>query len=177
MTTDPDSTVPPLPQPNRYITDNDAKGHSFFSQAIPSPVPMINNLGGAFSGLGYVTSNSSMSLNDRADLKEYERSLREPPPLVPSGGAAVWFIDTPPGGSSPMHRTISLDIVVQLEGELELTLDSGEKRTIKPGDLTVQRSTMHTWRNLSATKWSRMLAVMSECQPVVVGNQTLGTEM
>jgi quercetin dioxygenase-like cupin family protein len=97
------------------------------------------------------------------------------PTLVPSSeSTAVWYIDMPPESASPMHRTVSLDVVIQIVGEVELTLESGETRIIKPGDVTVQRSTMHMWRNPSATEWTRMIGIMVECKPVEVGGKTLG---
>jgi quercetin dioxygenase-like cupin family protein len=52
----------------------------------------------------------------------------------------------PPGLISPMHRTTSLDYGVLLEGEIELILDSGEKKLMKRGDVSIQRGTMHLWR-------------------------------
>ncbi|KAB8356314.1 hypothetical protein FH972_023898 [Carpinus fangiana] len=56
------------------------------------------------------------------------------------------------------------------DGTIELTLSNGEQRIIKPGDITIQRSTLHKWRNPSTTEWSRMIVVMTECQPVVTKN-------
>lgn len=47
-----------------------------------------------------------------------------------------------------MHRTTSLDYGIVLEGEVELILDSGERRAMKAGDIAVQRATMHAWRNM-----------------------------
>ena len=58
-----------------------------------------------------------------------------------------------------MHRTNTLDYIVILDGELELTLDSGETRVMKKGDAVVQRALMHAWRNLSKTESARMVAV------------------
>ena len=171
------SPVPPPPAPNRHITDNSADGKSFFSTALPTPLPVVRDLGGALQRFAYIAPRGPGLLTDGADLKGYQASLQDLPPLVPPGGdAVVWYIDTPPGSASPMHRTVSLDLVIQVEGEIELTLESGETRVMKPGDLTVQRSTLHAWRNTSATKWSRMVAIMSECQPVRVGDRTLGEE-
>ena len=46
-----------------------------------------------------------------------------------------------------MHRTMSLDYGVVLQGEVELLLDSGEVRLLAAGDVAVQRGTMHAWRN------------------------------
>ncbi|EHY52107.1 hypothetical protein HRR83_003329 [Exophiala dermatitidis] len=172
--------APTLPDPSRHITDNDAQGKSFFSKALPTALPVVRDLGGGtLTRLGYIAPKAPATLTDQADLKAYQASFNKDnlPPLVPpGGGAVVWYIDTPPGACSPMHRTVSLDIVVQIAGEIELTLDSGETRLMKAGDLTIQRSTMHKWRNPSETQWSRMLAVMAECEPVVVGGKMLGEE-
>lgn len=167
----------PLPDPDRHITDNDADGKSFFSTAVPTSVPVVRDLGGALQRLAYLAPRGPAVLTHQADLETYTESLQELPPLVPSGGGAiVWYIDMPPDSASPMHRTVSLDLVIQIEGEVELSLESGETRTIKPGDLTIQRSTLHAWRNKSKTKWSRMIGIMAECQPVQVGEKKLGAE-
>ena len=74
-----------------------------------------------------------------------------------------------------MHRTVSLDYGIVIEGEVELVLDSGETRSLKPGDIAVQRSTMHAWRNVSKN-WSRMVFVLLPCLPVEVGGKTLGED-
>ncbi|KAK3938472.1 hypothetical protein QBC46DRAFT_265306 [Diplogelasinospora grovesii] len=167
-------TAPDLPDPSRVITDVNTDGKSVFYSGLPVPVPVVENLNGALFRLGYITERPPVSINDETDIDFYEASLENLPPLVPAGGGpAVWYIDTPPNASSPLHRTISIDIVVQLQGEIELTLDSGETRLLKTGDLTIQRAAMHAWRNPSLTEWSRMIGVMSEVQPVVVGNTTI----
>ncbi|KAE8339250.1 hypothetical protein BDV24DRAFT_136545 [Aspergillus arachidicola] len=159
-----------LPNPNRYITTNDEEGTSIFSKTITESLPVINNLSGALFRLGYTTNKPPVELTNNTDLHLYETSLQELPPLVPQGGGAnVWYIDTPPESESPLHRTVSLDFVIQIAGEIELTLSSGETRIVKPGDLTIQRSTLHKWRNPSKTQWSRMVGVMAECRPVVTG--------
>jgi len=41
------------------------------------------------------------------------------------------------------HRTQSIDFGVVLEGEIQLTLDDGEKKILRKGDVVVQRGTMH----------------------------------
>lgn len=58
-----------------------------------------------------------------------------------------------------MHRTNTLDYVFVIDGELELSLDSGEKRILKRGDVCVQRAAMHAWKNLSGTEIARFGAV------------------
>lgn len=76
-----------------------------------------------------------------------------------------------------MHRTQSLDYGVVLEGEIEMELDGGEITLLKRGDVAVQRGTMHAWRNPSKKDWARMLFVLQDCEPLVVGGEKLMEEL
>lgn len=40
---------------------------------------------------------------------------------------------------------------------MELSLDSGEKRLMYPGDVSVNRAGMHRWRNVSESQPARMV--------------------
>jgi len=75
-----------------------------------------------------------------------------------------------------MHRTLSVDYGVVVEGSIELTLESGESRILERGDTVVQRATMHQWRNRSETEWCRMVFVMMPCEDLVVNGETLKQE-
>jgi hypothetical protein len=79
------------------------------------------------------------------------------PGLYVPGGTLVRMMDFAPGAESPMHRAMSLDYGTVIEGEFEVELDSGEKRTMRRGDVQVQRATAHRWRNLSPDKPGRFL--------------------
>jgi hypothetical protein len=59
------------------------------------------------------------------------------------------MIDFGPGAASPLHRIISLVFSIVLEGEFELTLDSGEKRVLRQGDVTIQQAAAHSLRNIT----------------------------
>ncbi|KAK8056911.1 hypothetical protein PG993_002138 [Apiospora rasikravindrae] len=142
-----EQTPPPpnnLPKVSRFITDHNESGEAIFSDALPTELPRTTIYNGASFGLGYATTKTPVSLNDGADMAAYT-------PLL------------------PMHRTVSLDYGVVLEGEVDLVLDSGEVRRMRRGDLAVQRGTMHAWRNPSETEWCRMLYFLQECEPVRVG--------
>jgi quercetin dioxygenase-like cupin family protein len=172
------ATVPDLPNPTRLVTTvNLDTGVSSFNSSFDESLGAINNLGGSLFRLGYVSQPPPLNL-EGADVNEYANYLTNPPPLViPGGSTVVWYIDTPPGASSPMHRTISLDYVVVVSGELQLTLDSGEKRDLKPGDMVIQRGTAHQWLNTSPDKWVRMIGVMTSINPITLNNGTqLGVE-
>jgi len=80
----------------------------------------------------------------------------------------------PEGTDGPMHRTMSLDYIVLVEGELELSLYSGkgnevERRTMRKGEIVVQRACMHAWKNLSKTENARMACVAVGSEGAVEG--------
>ena len=75
-----------------------------------------------------------------------------------------------------MHRTVSIDQIVVLEGALELILDGGERRVLNRGDMVVQRGTMHAWRNPSGTEWVRFFAVVQPIVPIQMNGMELGVE-
>ncbi|KIW95659.1 uncharacterized protein Z519_04244 [Cladophialophora bantiana CBS 173.52] len=72
-----------------------------------------------------------------------------------------------------MHRTISLNFNVVLEGQLELILDSGEKRILNRGDSAIQRAINHAWRNVSSTAWARMVAVPIPAEAIQICDKKL----
>jgi hypothetical protein len=83
------------------------------------------------------------------------------------------MIDFGPGIESPLHRAISVDYGVVIEGVFELTLDSGESRIMRPGDVSIQRATSHKWKNITGngTMPGRMLWVLLPCNDIVVGGK------
>ncbi|KAJ9422846.1 histidinol dehydrogenase [Fusarium oxysporum] len=78
--------------------------------------------------LCYATDQFPVNLNDEADINTYRHYTENLPGITLPTGTVLRVVDIPPGAISPMHRTISLDYGVVLEGEIDLILDSGEKR-------------------------------------------------
>jgi quercetin dioxygenase-like cupin family protein len=52
-----------------------------------------------------------------------------------------------PGNARFTHRTETADCVIQLSGDIDMELENGEVVHLKPGDVVVQRGTVHTWVN------------------------------
>jgi quercetin dioxygenase-like cupin family protein len=71
----------------------------------------------------------------------------EPVNEAPPGGAVGRIVSFPPGYHFGMHATPTLDFVVVLSGEIELGLEA-ESVVLGPGDVLVQRGTVHRWRVL-----------------------------
>ncbi|KAF2684640.1 cupin domain-containing protein [Lentithecium fluviatile CBS 122367] len=158
---------------HRYITTHDSNGKTGFSEAVPEPLKWQVLENGARFSLAYATEDYPVNLTDNKDVEMYQKNLADLPGITIPGGTVLRMVDMDPGSISPMHRTISCDYGVVLEGEVELILDSGAKRLMKRGDISIQRGTNHAWRNTSETKWARMLFVLQEAQPLLFNGKPL----
>jgi len=180
MATQTPKTMRPL---NRFITTHDESGKAIFSDTLPEEMPVQPIGDGADFSLAYTSSHFPAELNNDTDISEYKDYLTSPPGITISTGTVCRIVDMRPGALSPMHRTVSLDYGVVLEGEVELVLDSGETRLLKRGDVAVQRGTNHAWRNVTPDvisggekipQWARMLYVLSPSNPMSIGGTKLG---
>lgn len=179
-TTNTDDTPKNIRPLSRYITTHNETGQAIFSTALSETMPVQPIPDSAHFSLAYTSSQFPARLANDNDIPEYARYL-EPgnsPGLVISSGSVCRIVDMRPGALSPMHRTVSLDYGVVLEGEVELVLDSGETRLLRRGDVAVQRGTNHAWRNVTpGNSWARMLYVLTPAEGVEVGGVKLGEEL
>lgn len=163
-----------LPTINRVITTHDPTTRkAIYSTAIPDTLPFQPMPDTSRFCLAYATNTVPANLNDDADMSAYSNFLENKPGVMIPGGTVLRYVDMRPGAISPMHRTVSLDFGVVVEGEVVLVLDSGEEKLLRRGDVAVQRGTNHAWRNNSQTEWARMLYFLQEAEPLVVGGSEL----
>ncbi len=94
------------------------------------------------------------------------------PAGIASSGSVVRVMTIEPGHRSPMHRTQSLDFGVVLEGEIRLELDDGAAKTVRAGEMVVQRGTMHAWENVT-DKPCRIAFILVAAEPLVVDGRRL----
>ena len=163
----------------RYITTHNSDGKAVLSKTPEPVIPTRDVLQGDIKfNLAY-TNQQQPSISSDGDIQTYERYLKDPPAIVVPGGTVCRFCDFAPGTISPMHRTISLDFGVVVEGEMELVLDSGEVQHLYPGDTVVQRGTNHAWRNVTpevvmngekVRPWARMFFVLQAANAVELAN-------
>lgn len=52
-----------------------------------------------------------------------------------------------------------------------MELDDGSTTVMTRGDVAVQRATKHTWKNASETEWARMMFVLQDCEPILIGGE------
>jgi hypothetical protein len=97
----------------------------------------------------------------------------------PVGGCRFGVMSIEPGGTSEldrwvvqaygdaadrsrpgMHRTQSLDLIVVLEGEIAMQLDSGDEVILHPHDFVIQNGTNHRWENRGDSRAMIAVAVI-----------------
>ena len=61
-----------------------------------------------------------------------------------------------------------------VQGEIILILKDGSETHLKtPGELVVQKGTLHAWKN-PGTTWARLGSVLVDAEPAVVNGESLG---
>jgi quercetin dioxygenase-like cupin family protein len=95
--------------------------------------------------------------------------------LTLPNGTVFRIVDRAPHSKGPMHRTQSLDYGIVIGGESELLTDSGDRVTMKAGDVCIQRATMHQWIN-NTDKWNRMMFVLMDALPLEVAGKVYAGE-
>ncbi|KAF9768970.1 hypothetical protein IL306_013671 [Fusarium sp. DS 682] len=165
-----------LPALQRFITTHDDKGKAVFLNEL-SPSTPENPIMDAVFGLAYTTDQFPVQMNGDKDITSYKRHLEQAPGLVINSGTVLRYVDMPPNCTSPMHRTVSLDYGVVLQGEVALVLDSGEERILKQGDIAVQRGTNHAWRNTSSENWVRMLYILQPSHELEINGSKFGEDL
>lgn len=60
-------------------------------------------------------------------------------------GASAARVDT--SRHPMMHKTETPDAIILVKGAVDLLLDYGEAKALKPGDVVIQRATNHAWIN------------------------------
>ncbi|RYP12515.1 hypothetical protein DL765_007277 [Monosporascus sp. GIB2] len=154
----------------RFITSHNEEGKGVFIVDDDGDHHRIMVQGQAVANIIYSTKGEKVDMNGDKDLI-YARD-NEPAIHVP-GGSVARLIDFAPGMESPIHRAMSIDYGVVVEGKFLLTLDSGESKVMLPGDMSVNRGCMHKWKNLDETRPGRMLFVLLDVQPYSVGGKVL----
>lgn len=159
-------STPASPPVRRIVTGHDAAGKAVFRSDDLLPVEPIPSGDAAFS-LVWTTASVPADNNDETDgrLRDAGLTLHQ--------GSVIRIVDMVPGGTSPMHRSSSIDYGIVLSGAVELELDGGAVTTAHAGDIIVQRGTVHLWRNPSASETCRIVFVLIEAAPVAIDGVAL----
>ncbi|KAK3988419.1 oxalate oxidase GF-3.8 [Cladorrhinum sp. PSN332] len=172
-----------LPAPTRHTTTHDpSTGRAIFippSQFPSSPAPyggvgmVVHDLYKTFTTPLTMTAEHDIAALQSHSVRPSEDTIWFPAP----GETLVRYCDWAPGSTLAFHRTETIDFGVVTSGEMELTVGDGEgdkskeTRTLKVGDVVVQRGTLHAWRNASETEWARVVFFLVGAEPVEVAGE------
>ncbi|KAH8689887.1 hypothetical protein BGW36DRAFT_329247 [Talaromyces proteolyticus] len=174
----PDQRRKGFPRVHRYITTHNRDGESVFlsSSQVPECAPFHSAGEDGELALLYSTDTFPVQCQNEVDVAVYDSCLHMPPGISPENGTVFRVIDMQPLKETPMHRTVTVDYSVVLEGEVDLVLDSGQKRTLHRGDVTIQRGTAHSYRNRSNEDWCRLLFVFMPMQQLTISGKKMEEE-
>lgn len=157
-----DSGLPPV---QRVVTGHNEYGRAVFKSEDVTPTKMIPS-GDASFLLIWTTDTVPADNNDETDGRDRDAGT------TLNQGSVIRIVDMLPGKESPMHRTNSIDYGIVIEGEIELELEDGEKRTVRQGGIIIQRGTNHLWRNIT-DKVCRIAFILIEASAYLHNGQPL----
>ncbi|KAF5023800.1 hypothetical protein F66182_4156 [Fusarium sp. NRRL 66182] len=169
-----------LPTVSMVMTGHDEAG---LSHVLTTEPPMtawhdsVDNGQMAFYSLYHTVGSPA---NTEQDYNLHARLMHDSPsgpPLVVTDGTVARMVDFAPGYTTVLHRSLSIDYGVVIEGSVDLVLDSGEVRNIERGGTIVQRGTMHAWRNPHPTNWARVFFVLVSALPRQYGGGHLEEDL
>ncbi|KAK4109675.1 hypothetical protein N656DRAFT_791805 [Canariomyces notabilis] len=145
--------APGLRASRRFITSRNKDGKGVF---------VVDDTGDHHRVLA--GGRTPVDMNDDKDMK-YARDNAEPGIHIPNG-SVVRLVDFAPGIESPPHRAMFL-----------LSLDSGESKVMLPGDVSVNRCCMHTWKNLDEERPSRMVFILLDVATYKVNGEVVKEDL
>jgi len=89
-------------------------------------------------------------------------------------GTTIRITEWAPGHARFTHRTETIDYAILLSGEIDLELDNVETVHLKPGDVVVQRGTIHTWINRGSVP-AVTAFILIDAKPAEVNGEELRT--
>ncbi|GAA1540065.1 quercetin dioxygenase-like cupin family protein [Microbacterium ginsengiterrae] len=151
----------------RIVTGHDSEGNA----VIREDKTMETKVLGAEAEMVLAWTTAEFP-SDNSD--EFDGALREVRRVSP-GGSVLQFVTMHPHTASKHHRTHSLDYGIVLEGHVTLQLDNGEETVCGPGDVVIQRGTIHTWRN-DTDEPTKVAFILLDAKPVEIAGKVLEPE-
>jgi hypothetical protein len=132
-------------QIRRIVTGHDASGKAIVKT--DEQVTAVPRIAAGISGCE-IWSTDRMPIDNSAAADAAQRTgfvaQYNQYNYVGTGGGTTFRINEfSPGCARFTHRTETMDYALQLSGELDCELDGGEVVHLTPGDVIVQRGTIH----------------------------------
>ncbi|KAI0094854.1 hypothetical protein BDY19DRAFT_914952 [Irpex rosettiformis] len=162
-----------LPPIRRIVTMHNEQGIAVVQSDEHFPTKPMSAFPGAKS-LPIWTSNGVPAKDNNDPADGATRRVTGPFGVVAPGATFCNYTELAPGAEAPWHRTPSLDHNVLISGKLILMMEDGSEYLIsKPGDVVIQKGTMHAWRN-PGPEVARWVCVLVDAEPAVVDGKEKG---
>ena len=154
----------------RIVTGHNAAGKAVIKT--DEQIAAVPRIGAGISG-AEIWSTDQMPIDNSAAADAAQRAgfVNHTNYVGDGGGTTFRINEFAPGCVRFTHRTETMDYAIQLSGELDCELDN-EVVHLRPGDVLIQRGTIHTWVNKGSVP-AVIASVMIDAKPVEVN----GTEM
>lgn len=161
-------------QVRRVVTGHDAKGKAVV--ATDERLTAVSRRIGANITGCEIWSTDRMPVDNSAAADAAQRAgfVRRYNYVGTSEGVTFRITEWAPGHARFTHRTETLDYAILLSGEIDLELDDGEVVHLKPGDVVVQRGTIHTWVNRGSVP-AVTAFILIDARPAEVNGELLRT--
>jgi quercetin dioxygenase-like cupin family protein len=154
------------PPVRRVVTGHDERGRAVL-RSDDRFEPQVIASGDAAMALLWTTATVPADNDDETDGRDRAAGT------TLHGGSVIRIVDMLPGAASPMHRSNSIDYGIVLSGRVMLEVDDGVETELGPGDVVVQRGTIHRWRNPSDSEVSRIAFVLIEAPAATLHGEPL----
>src|ERR1700753_2729120 len=155
-----------LQAPRFVVTSHTKDGVSIFES--DAQANLFSPFGPTASSFAQFHSSLSVPASNVTSPPDISNTI----PRSPPAGVVFCTTDIAPGFTVPMHRTVSLDYIAVISGEIVLRLDGGDEKTVKAGELIVQKGVNHHWINRTR-EFSRLMVVGVGSEKIVLEDGTV----
>jgi quercetin dioxygenase-like cupin family protein len=161
-------------QVRRIVTGHDANGKAVVvSDERLTAVP--RRIGGDITGCEIWSTDRMPVENSReADAAQRAGFVTKHNYVGSGEGTTCRITEFAPGHGRFTHRTETVDYAILLSGEIDLELDGDEVVHLAPGDVVVQRGTIHTWVNRGSVP-AVFAFILIDAKPAEVNGALLRT--
>ena len=161
-------------QVRRIVTGHDANGKAVVASD-ERLTAVSRQIGANITGCE-IWSTDSMPVDNSLEAEAAQRAgfVKRYNYVGTGQGVACRITEWAPGHARFTHRTETVDFAILLSGEIDMELDDGEVVHLKPGDVVVQRGTVHTWVNRGSVP-AVTAFILIDAKPAEVEGQLLRT--
>jgi uncharacterized cupin superfamily protein len=157
----------------RIVTGHDASGKAVVKT--DEQIPAVPRIGAGISGCEiWSTDQMPIDNSPAADAAQRAGFVKHTNYVGDGVGTTFRINEWAPGSVRFTHRTETLDYAILLSGELDCELENDEVVHMKPGDVLIQRGTIHTWVNRGSVP-AVVAFILIDAKPVEVNGQEMHT--